>query len=131
MSQRPSDCRFLETHEWARREGGRVAIGISDYAVDHLQDLVYIELPPIGKKLRKGESFGEIESVKAVSELFAPVGGTVVEVNEALVKDLAPVAKEPFGKGWMIRLKADSDQEFDGLLDLKSYEAKLASEGGH
>lgn len=127
---RPKDCRYLESHEWARRDGDLVVVGISDYAVEHLQDLVYIELPKAGTKIRKGDSFGEIESVKAVSDIYAPVSGEIAEVNEALTKDLGAVTQDPFGQGWILKVKPADAAEFDALLDLEAYEQKIAAEEG-
>ncbi|MHC5021021.1 MAG: glycine cleavage system protein GcvH [Planctomycetota bacterium] len=101
----PEGVRVLESHEWAKKDGDVFLIGITAHAVEQLGDLTFIDLPAEGDEVSKGEQWGEIESVKAVSELNAPVGGKVVAVNEGLADDLAPVASDPFGAGWMIKIE--------------------------
>jgi len=122
---RPENLRYLESHEWARQDGDLVTFGITDWAVEHLSDLVYIELPEVGAQLAKGKGFGEVESVKAVSELFAPVSGEVVEVNEELKENLDHLTSDPFGAGWMIKVRPSKPAEMDGLLDAEQYEKTL------
>ncbi|MBI4879234.1 MAG: glycine cleavage system protein GcvH [Planctomycetes bacterium] len=124
----PNDRRYLETHEWAKLDGSIVAVGITDFAVKHLTDLVYIDLPSVGDPVAKGERFGEVESVKAVSDLNAPVSGEIVEVNDALAGDLEIVARDPYGDGWMIKVKVQSAAEFQALLDAAAYETVAAEE---
>ena len=97
MAERPKDVRFTKTHEWVKVQGGVATVGITDYAVEHLGDLVFVELPAKGKKLTKGETFAEIESVKAVAEAYAPVSGEVAEANAGLAGDQGPLAKDPYG----------------------------------
>ena len=129
----PQDLRYSDTHEWARLEkDGTVVVGITDFAVKQLQDLVFIDLPKAGARVEKGKRFGEIESVKAVSDLIAPISGTIAAVNDALAKNLDPLAAEPYGQGWMIRVKPDApgDAALAGLLDAAAYE-KVAAAGGH
>jgi glycine cleavage system H protein len=116
----PEDRRYLETHEWAKKEGGLVVIGISDFAVKHLTDLVYISLPAVGDPVARGERFGEIESVKAVSDLNSPVTGEVVEVNSGLADALDRIANDPYGDGWMIKVR--SSDSLDPLLDSRAYQ---------
>jgi len=101
----PKDLKYTATHEWVRLEGGTATIGITEHAAHALSDLVYLGLPSVGDKLAAGTSFGEIESVKAVSDLNAPVSGEVVEVNAALADDLPTINSDPYGKGWLIKVK--------------------------
>lgn len=123
-----SDRRYLESHEWARKDGDVVTVGITDFAVEHLSDLTFLSLPSVGARLARGERFGEIESVKAVSELFAPVGGVVTAINQALVDDVPSLAADPWDKGWMLKLKVADAREYDALLDAAAYERKCAEE---
>ena len=120
--------KYAKTHEWLHVDGDTATVGISDFAVKHLTDLVYIELPDVGRNLSAGESFGEVESVKAVSDLYAPVAGEVIEVNDSLADDLAALSDDPFGKGWIVKLKLTDGAENDALLDRKAYEEHCAAE---
>jgi glycine cleavage system H protein len=124
----PSDRRYLESHEWARKDGATVKFGITAFAVEHLSDLTFLSLPSVGTKLKKGERFGEIESVKAVSELFAPVSGEVTAVNTKLADDVASLGADPWNAGWMVTVKPTSPAEYDGLLDAAAYEKKCHEE---
>ena len=124
----PQTLRFAPTHEWVHVEGETVLIGLSKFAVDQLTDLLTIELPKVGDKLTAGKAFGEVESVKSVNDLYAPVGGEVVEVNDALTADVQPLSDDPYGKGWLIRVKPDDPAEAAGLLDHGAYEAKIAAD---
>ena len=124
----PSDRRYLESHEWAKKDGNVVSIGITAFAVEHLSDLTYLSLPAVGTKLKKGDRFGEIESVKAVSELFAPVGGEVTAVNDKLVEKVESLAQDPWNAGWMLKLKATNDAEYGSLLSADDYEKKCGEE---
>ena len=124
-----ADLKFAKTHEWVRPEsGGVVTVGISSYAVEALTDLVFMQLPAVGRKVKAGESFGEIESVKAVSDLYAPISGEIVEVNSALPGKLETLGKDPYGEGWVARIKPDNPAEMDGLLVLTSYDALVGSQ---
>lgn len=124
-----ADLKFAKTHEWVRPEsGGVVTVGISSYAVEALTDLVFMQLPAVGRKVKAGESFGEIESVKAVSDLYAPISGEIVEVNFALPGKLETLGKDPYGEGWVARIKPDNPAEMDGLLDRTSYDALVGSQ---
>lgn len=123
-----SDRRYLESHEWAKKDGNVVTVGITAFAVEHLSDLTFLSLPSVGTTLKKGDRFGEIESVKAVSELFAPVGGKVTAINQALVDDIASLTGDPWEKGWMLKLQVTSDAEWSTLLDGAAYEKKCADE---
>ncbi|MFH0944928.1 MAG: glycine cleavage system protein GcvH [Planctomycetota bacterium] len=121
----PNDRRYLETHEWAKLDGDVVIVGITDYAVKHLTDLVFVDLPDVGDQLTQGERFGEIESVKAVSDLNAPVSGEVVEVNELLQDQLELIANAPFEEGWMIKVRMESSELPPEMLDAKAYESTI------
>ena len=120
--------KFAKSHEWIRPEaGGVVTVGISKYAVEALTDLVFMQLPPVGKKVKAGESLGEIESVKAVSDIYAPVSGEIVEVNAALPNQLDTLNADPYGGGWLVRIKPDDPAELAGLLDQAAYDALVKS----
>ncbi len=118
----PQDLKYSEEHEWTRAEGARVTVGITDYAQDALGDVVYVDLPATGTKVEAGQPFGEVESTKSVSDLYAPVSGTIVERNDAL--DTAPelVNSDPYGDGWMVVIEADDTAALDSLLDADAYE---------
>jgi len=124
----PTDRRYLESHEWAKKDGNVVSIGITAFAVEHLSDLTFLSLPAVGAKLAKGQRFGEIESVKAVSELFTPVGGEVVAINQALADKVESLGQDPWNAGWMLKLKVAGDAEYSALLDAPAYEKKCAAE---
>jgi glycine cleavage system H protein len=117
----PDDCHYLETHEWARRTNGTVRVGITDFAQDELGDVVFVELPTAGDRVEAGEEFGVIESIKAVSDLYAPVSGTVSEVNEALFDAPELVNESPFDDGWMLEVEYDDADELDDLLSAENY----------
>lgn len=117
----PEDARYAEDHEWARKQDDRIRVGISDYAQDQLGDVVFVELPQVGDKLAKGEAFGSVESVKAVSELFMPVGGEISAINKKLEDEPELVNSQPYGDGWMLEIKADEASEFDQLMDKNAY----------
>ncbi len=117
----PEDVRYTREHEWARLEGGVLTIGITSYATDQLGDVVFVELPAVGKALEAGKAFGVVEAVKTVSDLYAPVAGEVVEVNGALSDNPAQVNQDPFGEGWMIRVKPGNPDDVKSLLDHRQY----------
>ena len=121
----PGELGYVESHEWVRTEDGRARIGITDYAQDQLGDVVYVELPAPGKSLAKGAPFGSVESVKAVSELYMPIGGTVVEINAALENSPELVNSDPYVQGWMIVVEPSQPEELKGLLSVQSYHEKL------
>ena len=125
----PKTLRFATTHEWARLEGDVCVVGISAFAVEQLTDVIYIELPDVGDNVFAGESFGEIESVKAVSELYSPVNGEVVSINDKLENDPSIVSTDPYGKGWMVKIKVEPGTTLEHLLTLTNYEKQIASEG--
>jgi len=121
LSNVPEGLRYTKDHEWAKIEGKRARIGITDFAQDQLTDVVYVELPPIGKTVKQGEPIGTVESVKAVSEIFAPINGTVVEVNKALVDKPELVNKDPYGEGWMVVVEATEPAQANALMDAAAY----------
>ena len=125
MSNVPEGLRYTKDHEWAKLEGKRARIGITDFAQDQLTDVVYVELPPIGKAVKQGEPIGTVESVKAVSEIFAPISGTVVDVNKALVDKPELVNKYPYGDGWMVVLDVTEPAQANALMDSTGYRTHI------
>ena len=128
---RPDDRKYSESHEWVKLDGDTILIGITDFAVEELSngnegDLVYCDLPEVGRQLTAGETFGEIESVKAVADLNCPVAGEVVEINKEIEEHLEILSQDPWNKGWLIRVKPAS-KSLDHLLDSQGYESQLAS----
>jgi glycine cleavage system H protein len=117
----PDDVRYTDNHEWARQEGEHVKVGITDYAQDQLGDIVFVELPEVGRMFSAGEGFGTLESVKAVSELYMPIGGEIVAINEDLADTPERVNSEPYGGGWMIVVKPGDAAEFKALKDRSAY----------
>ncbi|SDK73798.1 glycine cleavage system protein GcvH [Natronorubrum texcoconense] len=122
----PDDRRYLESHEWALEENGTVRVGISDFAQDELGDVVFVELPETGDDLTQEDEFGVIESIKAVSDLYAPVSGEVTAVNEDLFDAPELVNEDPFGEGWMLEIDADDTDELEALLSAEEYEDQIA-----
>jgi glycine cleavage system H protein len=131
MSNVPADLKYTREHEWAKQEGGRVRVGITAFAQEQLGDVVFVELPKTGARLRAHQTFGVVESVKAVSDLFAPVSGEVAEVNAQLVKKPETVNQDPYGEGWMLVVTPSDAKEWDGLLTAAQYEEFIAQGGGH
>jgi glycine cleavage system H protein len=125
----PQALRYAPTHEWAGMDGDVCVVGITKFAVEQLTDIVYIDLPDVGDPVFAGKSFGEIESVKAVSDLYSPINGEIVAVNEKLINDPTIISQDPYGKGWMIKIKPDKGAGLDHLLTLQQYEKQIASEG--
>ena len=123
----PTDLRYTKEHEWIRVEDGVATVGITANAADQLGDIVFVELPDGGKDLVSGKTFGVIESVKAVSDLYAPVSGTVVETNDALAQSPELVNNDPYGEGWMLKMTIADEAELAGLLDAAAYEASVAA----
>jgi glycine cleavage system H protein len=121
--------RFAPTHEWVYVEDNVATVGISKFAVDQLTDLIMIELPAVGTRVAPGKSFGEIESVKAVSDLYAPLGGEVIAVNGAITNNVQLLAEDPYDKGWLIKIKVEPPIDLSQLMDLDTYEQKVAEEG--
>lgn len=124
----PDDRRYTESHEWAKLEDDLVVVGITDFAVEHLTDLVYLDLPDVGVRVEKGERFGEVESVKAVEDLKAPVSGEIVEVHREVADDLETVQKDPYGEGWLVKIRPDDPAQFETLLDPESYRKHIETE---
>jgi glycine cleavage system H protein len=124
----PEDLKYTREHEWARLKGARVVVGITDFAQSQLGDVVYVELPAVGDEVKKGESFGVVESTKAVSELFAPVSGKVVEINEPLGEAPEAINEDPYEEGWMIAIEPSDSKELSDLLDVKAYAALVAEQ---
>src|SRR6187401_571279 len=124
----PDDRRYTKEHEWVQPEGDRATVGITDYAQKQLGDVVYVELPEVGRKLKEHETFGTVESVKAVSELFSPVAGEVVEANTALVQSPEALNADPYGKAWMIKVRLADPKAVAGLMDAGAYKAYVESE---
>jgi len=122
----PDDRRYLESHEWAHRDGDTVRVGISDFAQDELGDVVFVELPDAGDEIAAGEEFGVVESIKAVSDLYAPVGGKVTAINEALFDAPELVNDDPYGEGWMLEVEMEDGSDFDDLLSADEYEDQIA-----
>lgn len=129
MANVPADLKYTHEHEWAKKEGDLVRVGITSFAQEQLGDVVFVELPKTGAKVAQRQSFGVVESVKAVSDLYAPVSGQVVEVNGALSTAPETVNQDPYGKGWMLAIKPSSPAEWDQLLTSAQYEDVIAQSG--
>jgi glycine cleavage system H protein len=125
----PADYRYTKEHEWVAVKDGVATVGITDYAQSELGDVVFVELPQPGAKFTKGKSFGTVESVKAVSEIYAPVSGEVLEANGELQNKPETINSDPHGAAWLVRIKLASPAELDGLLDGSAYEAYIAAKG--
>ena len=124
----PSDLKYLDSHEYVRLEGEIATIGISAFAVDQLGDIVFLELPEIGDAITKGESFGSVESVKAVEDLYPAVSGTVIERNEAIVDAPEQLAEDPYGEGWLLKLRVNNPGEIDDAMSADEYRAQVEGE---
>ncbi len=127
MSDVPSGLHYSDDHEYLKQDGDLYVVGVTDYAQGELGDVVFVELPSVGDSLSKGDSFGTIEAVKAVSDLYAPVSGEVVEVNGALDDDPSLVNAEPYGAGWMIKVRISDEGELAGLMDADAYKAHIGA----
>lgn len=129
----PDDYRYTKEHEWIKVEKGLGTVGITHYAQEKLGDIVFVELPKVGARLKTMESLGTVESVKAVSDIYSPASGSVTEVNGALADNPALVNEDPHGKGWLIKLKLDNPRDLDALLTAEVYEEfiRTADESGH
>jgi glycine cleavage system H protein len=126
--QYPDDLKYLDTHEYIRLEGEIATIGISAFAVDQLGDIVFLDLPEVGAGLEKGEAFGTVESVKAVEDLKAPVTGTVVERNDAIVESPENLAEDAYGAGWLLKVRVDNPSETDDALSVEEYRKMVEGE---
>ncbi|MBN2446624.1 MAG: glycine cleavage system protein GcvH [Phycisphaerae bacterium] len=122
----PSDCRFTQTHEWLKVDGNTVTIGITQFAADELTDITFVEMPEVGTMIELGQSVGEIESVKATSELYAAVSGKVVEINARLADAPELVNSDPFGDGWMLKVECSDLAPLEKLMDAAAYEKMIA-----
>jgi glycine cleavage system H protein len=125
VSANPQDCKYTKDHEWVRLEGDIASVGITDYAQSELGDVVFVELPEVGATVTQGQTFGVVESVKAASDLYAPVSGEVLEVNPALAESPDLVNSEPFAGGWMLKLRPSNSGEAASLMDAAAYEDYL------
>jgi glycine cleavage system H protein len=126
----PKNLRFAESHEWASVEGDICTVGITQFAVEQLTEVVFVELAKAGKTFKPKDVFGQIESVKSVNDLYAPVAGEIIAKNDAVEKDPALVSTDPYGKGWMVKIKMSAKGDYDKLLTPDQYEKQIAS-GGH
>ena len=130
MSEKvPENCRYTKDHEWTRQEGDLIVIGITDHAQNQLGDVVFLELPEVGSSISAGEGFGVVESVKAVSDLYGPLDGEVMEINESLVDTPETINQDPYEAGWMLKVKPAQAADFDALMDAAAYSDFVASEG--
>jgi glycine cleavage system H protein len=125
--QLPEDLRYTSTHEWVRVDGDRATIGITDHAQHELGDVVYLDLPEVGRTFRAGSVFGSIESVKAVSDLYAPISGEVLELNQPLLDAPEQINSDPYGAGWMLTIRIADPAELEGLMAASAYEASAGS----
>ena len=124
----PDDLYYAKSHEWVRKDTDQVTIGISDYAQDQLGDVVFVELPEVGACFQQGDELGSVESVKAVSELYIPVGGEVIKINEAVADNPALVNESPYDEGWLLKIKTNNENEFDSLMKKDDYLSLLQGE---
>ena len=122
----PEELRYSQTHEWVRADGNHATIGITDYAQEELGDIVFLELPEVGTSLQQTQVFGAVESVKAASDLYSPVTGEVVEINEELPESPEEINQDPYVRGWMIIVRMEDPSELDGLMTAEQYEAFIA-----
>ena len=122
---RPANARYTQSHEWATLEGDILTLSVTDFAIEHLGDIVFVDLPDTGTDVSRGDSGPEIESVKAVAEVYVPVDGVIEEVNEALGDDPAPLAADPYGAGWLVKVKVSDPAGFEDMMDLAAYEKHL------
>src|SRR5881409_1594326 len=131
MSKVPADLQYTREHEWAKVEGDRARNGITDFAQEQLGDVVFVELPKVGARVTQMQAFGVVESVKAVSDLFAPLSGVVIEVNEELTKQPERVNRDPYGTGWLVVVELANPAEAEKLMSASQYEEFLKTAGGH
>ena len=124
----PEDLKYLDTHEYLRLEGEIATIGISEFAVDQLGDIVFLELPDIGDAVDKGENFGSIESVKAVEDLKSPVNGTVIERNDAMIEAPEQIADDPYGESWLLKVRVNDLEDIDDVMTAQDYQALVEGE---
>jgi glycine cleavage system H protein len=127
MSVNPKELKYTKEHEWALIEGNRAKVGITDFAQSHLGDIVYVDLPPLGKEVKKGETLLVVESVKTASDVYAPLSGKVIEINNALSKAPEKVNRDPYGEGWMVIIEIKDPKEAEELLSSEDYESYLST----
>ncbi|MCR4433734.1 MAG: glycine cleavage system protein GcvH [Caldiserica bacterium] len=127
MSVNPKELKYTREHEWALIEGNRAKVGITDFAQSHLGDIVYVDLPPLGKEVKKGETLLVVESVKTASDVYAPLSGKVIEINNALSKAPEKVNRDPYGEGWMVIMEIKDPKEAEELLNSEDYESYLST----
>jgi glycine cleavage system H protein len=120
----PADCKYTDSHEWVRVEGDMVTLGITSFAVSELTDITYVEMKAPGTTVGKGDAVGEVESVKATSDIYTPIGGEIIEVNESLDSDPSILNNDPYKEGWLVRLRADDASQADALMDAATYDEK-------
>ena len=125
----PKDLKYTEDHEWAKVQGTTITVGITDHAQSALGDIVFLELPKVGKELKKGDTFGVVESVKAVSDLYSPVAGKVVEIHEDLANDPGQINSDPYGAGWLVKIQVADASAMSGLMDSGAYQKHVQSLG--
>ena len=128
---KPENCRYMKSHEWCVLEGGTALVGVSDHAQKEISDVVFVELPKVGRKVKQGESCSVIESVKAAFDIYAPVSGEIAAVNEALTKDPGLINRSAHDEGWMFKIKASKPGEAETLMDWKAYQEFTASAAAH
>ena len=119
----PDGLKYTPEHEWARLDGDVVTVGVTDYAQEQLSDVVYVELPQIGQRVKQMDAFGVLEAVKTVTDLYSPVSGEIIDVNQAIADDPALVNQSPYDEGWMVMIRLDDPSELDGLMDAEGYSA--------
>jgi glycine cleavage system H protein len=124
----PTKLRYAETHEWVALDGDVATVGITKYAVEQLTDLVYVELPSVGRKIQIREAFGAVESVKSVNDLFAPVAGEVIATNDAVKEEVTTISSDPYGAGWLMKVRVAAGTTLDHLMTLAQYEQQIAEE---
>ncbi|MBI4366706.1 MAG: glycine cleavage system protein GcvH [Deltaproteobacteria bacterium] len=124
----PDNLKYTKDHEWVKCDGAIAVVGITDYAQEQLGDIVYLEFPEEGESVSKGDAFGVVESVKAVSDIYAPVSGEVMEINDSLKESPETLNEDPYGEGWLVRMEVSNMEELDELLDYKAYQAYLREE---
>jgi len=127
MANIPADLKFAKSHEWARLEGDTAVVGISDHAQHELTDVVFVELPPVGKKVKAGESCAVVESVKTASDIYSPLSGEIIETNKAVVENPALTNTDPYGAGWFFKIKLSAATEATGLLTPEQYQRQIGS----
>ncbi len=128
MSDMPQDLKFTQTHEWLKKDNGEIIIGITAHAQELLGDMVFVELPEVGATVSAGDELGVVESVKAASDFYTPISGTVIAINQQVSDDPALVNSDPYGSGWLVKLKASDLSEIDNLLDADQYQNEIAGD---